>query len=216
MNNYCTTLTGMVGETRDTYTNYYSKLLYKDGEGYTTTPNDNSTKTENADGSITIRYINITNNTKEESGEYERKFYHYDSSNGVKGSTTGTIYGIYDMSGGSWEYMASYLKDVNQTYVNNLKNNKYTTGYLGTENVDNRIENYKANKHMYGDGVWETSNGATGQYSWNRDYSYFPYFTYPFFIRGGYFYSGTIAGVFCFSSGNGGTYSSCGFRSVAL
>ena len=223
--NYSTTLTGMVGTSRDMYTNYYSKLLYKDGENYTTTENSNSSKTINEDGSITIKYISIDTN-KKETDEYERTFYHYDSANGVKGSTTGTIYGIYDMSGGAWEYMASYLKDVQKTdtgykydYVNimnNLKDNKYTTGYLGTEDIDKRIENYKANKHMYGDAVWETSNGASGQYSWNRDYSNFPHFTYPFFIRGGFFCHGTDAGVFFFSYAYGETDNSCGFRLVAL
>lgn len=216
--NYCTTLTGMTGTERDMWTNYYSKLLYKDGENFTTTPNGNSSKTINADGSITIRYKNI-DTSKKETTEDESTFYHYDSTNGVKGSTTGTIYGIYDMSGGSWEYMASYLKDVQKSdYVNKMNELKsqYITGYLGTEDVDKRIENYKSNKHMYGDAVWEMSNGATGQNSWNDDYSYFLRLGYPFFGRGGYFNNGGSAGVFYFSHDSGGANGSYGFRSVAL
>lgn len=32
----------------------------------------------------------------------------YNTETGVKASTTGNITGIYDMSGGLWEYMAAY------------------------------------------------------------------------------------------------------------
>ena len=67
--------------------------------------------------------------------------------------------------------MASYLKDVPKTtdgykydFVNNFNklSKKYVTGYLGTANADNRVDNYTANKAMYGDAVWETSN-VSGQ-----------------------------------------------------
>ena len=34
----------------------------------------------------------------------------YTSTQGVKASTTGTVYGVYDMSGGAWEYVAGICK----------------------------------------------------------------------------------------------------------
>ena len=34
----------------------------------------------------------------------------YTSAQGVKASTTGTVHGVYDMSGGAWEYIAAYVK----------------------------------------------------------------------------------------------------------
>ena len=37
----------------------------------------------------------------------------YDTENGMLASTTGNIYGIYDMSGGSWERVAAYLDNGN-------------------------------------------------------------------------------------------------------
>ena len=61
----------------------------------------------------------------------------YTSTQGVKASTTGTVYGVYDMSGGAWEYVAAYVDngDSNLTsYGSSLVNgdakvkNVYTRG----------------------------------------------------------------------------------------
>ena len=206
INNRSTTLTGMAGERRDIGTNYYSKLI----EG---------SKKVNTDESIEISYTNI-NTDGTEGSQFTRKFYHYDSENGQKASTTRNIYGIYDMSGGSWEYMASYLEEAtSNSYVQNfLKlDEKYQTRYKGngaTNSTADRTINYEANKEMYGDALWETSNGCNGQYSWNGNYSYFPHLTSSFFVRGGYFGSNT--GEFYFNTTAGGAITYCGFRCVAL
>ena len=37
----------------------------------------------------------------------------YTSTQGVKASTTGNVYGVYDMSGGTWEYVAAYVNNGN-------------------------------------------------------------------------------------------------------
>jgi uncharacterized protein YpmB len=58
----------------------------------------------------------------------------YNTTNGVKASTTGNIYGVYDMSGGTWEMTAAVLNNGNSnigtygtsTYVTN---NKIKTEY---------------------------------------------------------------------------------------
>ena len=47
------------------------------------------------------------------SGAYNGCQNTYDSVNGVKASTTGTIYGVYDLSGGAWEYQAAYVNNSN-------------------------------------------------------------------------------------------------------
>ena len=206
MDNYCTTLTGMAGESRDINVNRYSKIV--------------GTRTINDNGSITITYVNI-NNDKSEGSQFTRTFYHYDSDNGQKASTTRNIYGIYDMSGGSWEYMASYLKNGTTSYVTSFsaKSSDEQTQYEGTgetSSTADKTTNYNANKHMYGDAVWETSNGANGQNSWNGDYSNFPYLTYPFFLRGGTFSHAGVAGPFYFSCSTGGYIGNSGFRAVAL
>ena len=144
----------------------------------------------------------------------------YTSTQGVKASTTGTVYGVYDMSGGAWEYVAGYVNngDSNLTsYGSSLVN-----GDAKTKNVyskgssDSRDNNYSANSGKYGDAVYETSaNGNASSSSWYGDYSNFPYTRNPFFLRGGYYDGGTSAGVFSFNGDNGnGSYSDSSFRPV--
>ena len=205
MDNRSTNMTGMSGSSKNDYSNYYSKVV----EG---------SKKDNGD-SIEITYTNI-NNDSTSGGNYTSTFYRYYTENGQKASTTGNIYGIYDMSGGSWEYMANYLgSTTGNSYVNSfLKlNEKYQTSYAGdgrTSSTEDRTTNYKANQGKYGDAIWETSNGCNEQFSWNQDYSYFPYTVNPFFLRGGYYNSGTGAGPFYFSGYNGGGSINFSFRVV--
>lgn len=42
-----------------------------------------------------------------------------DATYGINASTTGDVYGIYDMSGGNWERVAAYVNTTNE----NLKTN---------------------------------------------------------------------------------------------
>ena len=197
MDNCSTNMTGMSGNGRDNNTNYYSKLVEGSKEGNT-----------NSD-TVKIIYTNI-NSDGTTKNNYTNIFYRYYTENGQKASTTRTIYGVYDMSGGSWEYMANYLGSATgNSYVNSfLKlNKKYQTSYAGdgkTSSTEDRTTNYKANQGKYGDAIWETSNGCNGQFSWNQDYSYFPYASSPFFFRGGGYYGGTNAGPFYFNAYHGG------------
>ena len=135
----------------------------------------------------------------------------YTSMQGVKASTTGTVYGVYDMSGGAWEYVAGYVNngDSNLTsYGSSLVNGEAKTKNVYSKgSSDDRDSNYSANSEKYGDAVYETSaNGNLGNGSWYGDYSPFPNTSGPFFIRGGEDNNGTIAGVFCFSNDNGFIY----------
>ena len=143
----------------------------------------------------------------------------YTSTQGVKASTTGTVYGVYDMSGGAWEYVAAYVNNGNSnltSYGSSLVN-----GDAKTKNVyskgssDSRDNNYSANSGKYGDAVYETSASGSSS-SWYGDYSYFPYTSNPFFERGGYYDDGTIAGVFFFGNISGDSYSNGSFRPVLV
>ena len=116
-------------------------------------------------------------------------------------STTGTVHGVYDMSGGAWEYVAGYVNNGHgnlTSYGSSLVN-----GDAKTKNVyskgssDSRDNNYSANSGKYGDAVYETSaNGNSSNGSWYGDDSFFPDTNFPFFVRGGYYYD---AGVFYFN-----------------
>ena len=145
-------------------------------------------------------------------------------------STTGNIYGIYDMNGGTYERTASYIEnelgksqvsDYGESIAND-KNTKYVMSYKSDEASkmsadDSRsMLNYDANDKVYGDAIYETSSSGTDKNSWNNNYSYFPEGTKPFFVRSGHFLDNKAAGIFCFSRDEGGAHYITGFRAVLV
>ena len=132
----------------------------------------------------------------------------YTSTQGVKASTTGTVYGVYDMSGGTWEYVAGYVNNGHGNltrYGSSLVNGEAKTKNMYSKaSTDNETNNYNANSSKYGDAVYETSaNGNTSNGSWYGDYSNFPYTLFSFFERGGCCSNVTHAGVFALEKHNG-------------
>ena len=160
--------------------------------------------------------------------------YVWTQKSGTNASTTGTIYGIYDMSGGTWERTAGLVNNGNgnlATYgqtlmnaLNNGKSSKYVTVYPYDSSVDKdganidtaSAANWKANTKIYGDGIRETSTAGTGKTSWYGDYSYFLAINNPFSIRGGRFWEGDDTGLFFFTRNSGRSDFSLGFRSVLV
>ncbi len=163
-----------------------------------------------------------------------KKIYVWTQKSGTKASTTGTIYGIYDMSGGTWERTAGLVNNGNEnlaTYgqsllnaLNNGKSSKYVTAYPFDSSVDKNganidtasAANWKANTKIYGDGIRETSTAGTGKTSWYTDYSYFPAVGTPFSGRGGNLWDGEGAGLFFFGRSYGNSSYYGGFRSVLV
>ena len=128
----------------------------------------------------------------------------YKSLTGQQASTTGNIYGVYDMNGGALEYVAAYVNNTNiktGTLYTDGKNlidmvNSGNTNYVDvyrTGTTDSDRNNYIAlqpitgqgmpslNTGYYGDAIWETSSdSASGlNLSWYGDHSRFPLTTYP-------------------------------------
>jgi len=147
----------------------------------------------------------------------------YNTTNGMKASTTGNITGIYDVSGGNWERVSAYVSNGHENlekYGNDLVNGqaKYKDVYQAASS-DIAAEHYAlstpANK-KYGDAVWETSSKSEDPWedSWHSDRSSFPNSDNPFFTRGGCCDNSFAAGVFSFSWTDGYPYSSLGFRVV--
>ncbi len=129
--------------------------------------------------------------------------------NNIKQSTTGTIYGVYDMSGGAGECVASYINNENSNLTDNgqslVNGDKKTKNVYIMTGEDKDTNNYNANSSKYGDAVYETSsNGNSNNGSWYNNASYFIYTVWPFFDRGGYYKSNFKAGMFCFG-GHWGT-----------
>ena len=160
--------------------------------------------------------------------------YVWTQKSGTKASTTGTIYGIYDMSGGTWERTAGLVNNGNENLtkygqslmnaLNNGKSSKYVTVYPHDSSVDKTganidtasVANWKANTKIYGDGIRETSTAGTGKTSWHTGYSYFPAVGSSFSGRGGVLWDGEWAGLFSFSRTGGNSTSYDGFRSVLV
>ncbi len=188
-----------------------------------------SATSENASANkTTIANINATTGNTVNNNTYT-----WNQKNGQKASSSGTIYGIYDLSGGTWERTAAYVANGNgnlKTYGasiayegNTLKtvSTKYTTVYpsndSGESNIDTASQkNYALNKKIYGDGIRETSTAGTGSTSWYGDYSYFPALHVPFSFRGGFLWFTSNAGLFYFYRSNGSSSYYNGFRPVVF
>ena len=107
----------------------------------------------------------------------------YNTSLGKDASTTGTIYGIYDMSGGAYEYvMGVYNNAKSSSGFNSLPDEKYYNNYTGSS---------------------YTGHALTETKKWYGDNDGFVSASYPWFARGGYYGAGGVTGVFYFSSYDG-------------
>ncbi len=162
--------------------------------------------------------------SSDEINNFEAK-YGYKSEKGKNASTTGNIYGVYDMSGGLWEIVAAYVDNNNdnlKTYGESLKtagdssngNKKYVDVYEEVDSRDDVISYYTKNPNKYGDAVYETST-LLGS-SWCSGYGGIPYNDVMFFAHGGSCGSGVHAGLFCFSNGSGQPTDNVGFRPVLV
>ena len=131
----------------------------------------------------------------------------YNTEKGVLASSTGNVYGIYDLSGGSCEYIASYYSEGDELrveqgapFTNDKISNKYATAYKGID---------ISNDYIIGDALYEIDGWDEIDITMIND-------MYPFFIRGGRGY-GTEkkVGIFACDMANGYAQYSYTFR-VAL
>ena len=138
----------------------------------------------------------------------------------VTQSTTGNMYGIYDMSGGAWEYVMGNMANSSGSFYPSDSgfvvspagpnfNHKYYDSYTyGTSSTTH-------GRGKLGDATKETLK-TFGSYrgGWYTDYAAFPSSSYSWYIRGGSFSHGSNAGLFYFNS-TGGSYSINSARAVA-
>ena len=125
-------------------------------------------------------------------------------------STTNNIYGVYDMSGGAYEYTMSNIVNTDGTTMRPMSSGFTTTPYPDNKYYDkySYSTSYASRKRSkLGDGIKEVYNGSNGWYS---DLSRLAYSSNPWFIRGGRYNNGAMTGVFSSynSDGSGSYYSS--------
>ena len=135
---------------------------------------------------------------------------------GTGASTTGTIYGIYDMSGGTDEKVMGVLADTNGNprSGNSSSHNSGFTGmlsdgttYTGIAFPDSKYYNLYTGTSYTGHALTETKN-------WYSDGDNFVNSSNPWFTRGGYYDNSTYAGVFNFSHDDGNSSYSFSSRLV--
>ena len=188
--------------------NQCSDFITGAGRGLNSTEDTNQTGTSQIYNS-TYEYNDITEEQK------------YTGAVGQLSSTTGNVYGIYDISGGSWEYVMGFYQDesgnIHTGYTTSASSG--FNGYLndGTEKTDG-IEFPISDKKYYqlyqktdsdgedlGDALYETK-------SWNSDRDSFVYSNSPVFGRSGAYDNTSAAGTFYSSRDYGYAVNNNGFR----
>ena len=140
----------------------------------------------------------------------------YNGAKGVLASTTGNVYGVYDMSGGAYEYVMGNMSSTADTYTfysssagfasswySNYSNQKYVNTYAnGSTYKDQTAYNRARLGDATGEVVLVSSAGGSG--GWYGDDASFPYSSRSWFTRGGNYGISSSAGVFGFSNYIGG------------
>ena len=149
------------------------------------------------------------------------------TTNGQKASTTGTMYGVYDMSGGAREYVMAVLEDsLNSNIPVSGNSSEYNSGFNGKNLNDGTTttgvsfpESKYYDIYKYGTSStdytrYHLGDATTETKGWNKDQANFVYASYSWFERGCDWYFGASAGVFAFGSAGGNASSNYSFRSV--
>ena len=141
----------------------------------------------------------------------------YNGESGVKASTTGNVYGVYDMSGGAYEYvMGNMVNSSNQFYTSSAANWSTSTYPLAKyyDSYTYNTSNTTYARGRLGDATVEMAPSSS--YSWYSDYASFPYSSDSWFLRGGVYVSGSSAGSFYFYDSGGGSGSRYAARAALL
>ena len=145
----------------------------------------------------------------------------YNTKTGYLASTTGNIYGIYDMSGGTHEYLASYIDNMfyNSGFDASIISN-YNQKYFDIYPSNSSVNSY--NNRILGDATGEMGpfyvydeGSLRNHNAWYQNNSDFLHAAAPWVTRGGDYTYGVLAGQFHFGSNTGEGATHLGFR-VAL
>ena len=171
--------------------------------------NRNEATTLGVDGTYTVNYLNPTS---------------------IVASTTDNYTGIFDMSGGAWEYMMGYttgattigcLSVITSLYSNFFSDNNYTKYW--DKYTTNSIINISYNNRILGDVTGEAGpfvkhidpdNQERIRASWYENFTSFVSSEAPWFLHGGCWYNGVGSGLFSSNSHTGNVSVYDGFRIV--
>ena len=170
--------------------------------------NRNESTALGVDGTYTVNYLN--------------------SKSGVA-STTGNKSGIYDMSGGTWEYVMGYTINASTIGGSSGITSMYSDFFTNT-NYSKYWDKYTSNSQtQFNNRILGDATGEMGPFgnekdpdnvnrqksSWYKDYAHLVYPSIPWFARGSFWRDGTGAGIFAFYCKSGTTYYYYSYR-IAL
>ena len=159
----------------------------------------------------------------------------YDTEQGMLASTTGNIYGVYDMSGGAYDYAMGNIVSKNGTTMMSGYSNAYNSGYTGIIYNSGNYMSYTGisypNSKYYDKYSFGTSNtgmirsklGDSIKEVYNKDNdnwynarSWIVHSSGPWFSRSGYYNDSALAGLFFSSYNYGSASGSCSSRFVII
>ncbi len=170
-------------------------------------------------------------------GTYTKR---YNSEVGYLASTTNNISGIYDISGGAWEYTMGVMTNQNGQPCAGM-NSSYTSGFTGpfcngsgnatgTSFPDQKYYDtyqYGTKDYHFARGILGDATGEFGPFgkatygtqerqnnSWYIDSAWFVNSEWPWFFRGCARYDGLNAGMFAFGRTDGDAGPNGGYRIV--
>ena len=137
----------------------------------------------------------------------------YTTALGQSASTSGNVYGVYDMSGGAFEYVMGNIVNSSGAFYSSY------AGFSSTPNAK------YYHKYSYGTSDTEYTRGKLGDATkemaptgtsgnWYSDYASFPSSSLPWFVRGGSRSAGASAGAFGFGSSGGSAFDYFSTRAV--
>jgi len=147
----------------------------------------------------------------------------YNTEQGMDASTTGNIYGIYDMSGGAGEFVMGVYTDGSKLWSGDEYGNSGFNGCLGVDCASEKLDGlaFPETKY-YNTYTTETdylNNGLqhalTETYYWYGDYMVFVSSESPWFGRGGGAIAAEVSGIFSYHAAPG-TAASVSLRAVLV
>ena len=162
-------------------------------------------KKTGVDGVVTVNYLNQAS---------------------VIASTTNNYSGVYDMSGGAWEYVMGNVNNVTlDSEITNFINDFYTNSSWSKyyDKYPSQTSYTVFNNRILGDATGEMGpfyqsvdpdNGSRNKSSWYDDYSLIPTSSLSWYSRGGHCGDGIGSGVFAFHYRPGNADLTLSFRIV--
>ncbi len=156
--------------------------------------------------------------------DYGCQYTYEKSPSGTGASTTGTIYGIYDMVGGAWEYvMGNYAPNGSKHSGMSISYNSGYTGLLqdGTTFIgkswleDKYYDFYSSSNPLTAcNGTSCISQALNETAGWYEDYAYMIGLQSPWIIRSGYYGHNNTSGIFYYYYYEGNETLSGSFRLI--